>query len=74
MHGVIKCNQKAWPKSHTDMNTEKCRKLFWKRLFQLLNNVVFGKSMKNVGKRRDIKLVTTNARSKYVVSEPHSNV
>ena len=56
------------------MNTEKCRKLFWKRLFQLLNNAVFGKSMKNVGKRRDIKLVTTNARSKYVVSEPNSNV
>ena len=56
------------------MNTEKCRKLFCKRLFQLLNNAVLGKSMKNVGKHRDIKLVTSNARSKYVVSEPNSNV
>ena len=35
-----------------------------------MNNVVFEKTMENVGKRRDIKLVTTERRRNYLVSEP----
>ena len=40
-----------------------------------MNNVVFGKTMENVGKDRDIKLVTTERRRNYLVSEPnyHTN-
>ena len=36
-----------------------------------MNNAVFGKTMKNVRRQRDIKLVTTKRRKNYLVSEPN---
>ena len=36
-----------------------------------MNNAVFGKTMKNLRKHRDIKLATTKRRSNYLVSEPN---
>ena len=56
------------------MNTElrkKAQNEFEKKFFKLMNNSVFGKTMKNVRNHRDIKLITTGKRRKQLVSEPN---
>ena len=74
IHRIIEFNSKAWLKPYIDMNTE-LRKLarndFERDLFQLMNNSVFGKTMENIRKHRDIKLVTTNKKRSKLVSEPN---
>ena len=50
---------------------KKARNDFEKDFFKLMNNAVFGKSMENVRKDRDIKLITTERRRNYLVLEPN---
>ena len=56
------------------MNSDLRRKAkydFEKDFFKLMKNAVFGKTMENVRKHRDIKLVTTERRRNYWVWEPN---
>ena len=45
-----------------------------KDFFKLMNNSVFGKTMENVRKHRDFKLVTTDKRRNQLVSEPNYHI
>ena len=56
------------------MNTElrkAAKNDFEKVLFKLKNNSVFGKTMENIRKHRDIKPVTTDKKRNKLVSEPN---
>ena len=74
VHRIIEFNQEAWLKPYIHMNTE-LRKLakndFEKDLFKLMDNAVFGKTMGNIRKHRDVKLVTTDKRRNKLISEPN---
>ena len=56
------------------LNTEirqKAKTNFEKDFFKLMNNAVFVKSMENLRKYRDIKLVTRERRRNYLVLDPN---
>ena len=57
VHRAIKFNQKS---NNINMNTkQEPKNNFEKDLFELMNNAVFGKTIENVRKHKNIKFLTT---------------
>ena len=71
VHGVIKFQQSRWMKAYIMLNTglrKEAKNEFEKDFFKLMNNSVFGKTVRN---HKDLKLVTSDKKYLKYVMKPN---
>ena len=73
IHRVLKFKQSDWMKKYTDFNAEKRKNMansFEKDFFKLMINSVYGKTMENLRKRINVRLVANQKDFLKYISKP----
>ena len=74
IHRGIVFHDSTWMESYIDKNTQlrmQSKNNFESDFFKLMNNSVFGKTMENIRKRIDIKLVMTAGQARKHINKPN---
>ena len=74
IHRGITFEERPWLKPYIDLDTSlrtQAKNEFEKDFFKLMNNAVFGKTMKNIRNRVNIQLVNDRDRARKLVAKPN---
>ena len=79
IHKGVIFNEEEWLKPYIELNTKKRQEAakanneFGKDFYKLMNNAVYGKTMENIEKRIDLKLVTDAEKARKLIAKPNYN-